>query len=163
MWTIPRHVILTAATGVGVAPLGALDSALLAAGIGDFNLVRISSIVPPGADVLYFEHGGGAYLAELGKGAFLPAVYGAITSSSPSETIASAIAIGRPRDPSQPGVIFEANIVGTQQDAIALASSMVTCAMSERGMRAFDLLTIGSEILVGDSTACAVSVACLLP
>jgi arginine decarboxylase len=41
-------------TGVGVAatPLAAFDAALYEAGIGDVNLLALSSVIPPGADVV---------------------------------------------------------------------------------------------------------------
>src|SRR5206468_7432297 len=41
----------TAGNAEGSTPLNAFDNALLAAGIGNINLVRISSILPPGVDL----------------------------------------------------------------------------------------------------------------
>jgi arginine decarboxylase len=38
-------------TGSGHTPRSALDAGLAAAGVGDYNLVRLSSIVPAGAEV----------------------------------------------------------------------------------------------------------------
>lgn len=38
-------------TGEGHTELGALDAALAAAGVGDYNLVRLSSVIPAGAAV----------------------------------------------------------------------------------------------------------------
>lgn len=43
---------VTSAWAEAVTPLAAFDAALLAAGVGDVNLVALSSIVPPDFDVI---------------------------------------------------------------------------------------------------------------
>ena len=48
---LPLTVPLVAATGAGATELGALDDALVSAGVGDFNLVEYSSVLPAGATV----------------------------------------------------------------------------------------------------------------
>lgn len=48
---LPLTVPLVAATGAGATALDALDDALVAAGVGDFNLVEYSSVLPAGAAV----------------------------------------------------------------------------------------------------------------
>lgn len=45
--TIP----VTTGAGRGPTTIAAFDAALLAAGVGDVNLVALSSVIPPGADV----------------------------------------------------------------------------------------------------------------
>lgn len=42
---------VTAATGVGPTVLAAFDDALMCAGVSNFNLVRLSSMIPPGSSV----------------------------------------------------------------------------------------------------------------
>ncbi len=42
---------VTAAVGVGPTSLAAFDDALVSAGIANFNLVRLSSVIPPGTSV----------------------------------------------------------------------------------------------------------------
>src|SRR5690606_13314100 len=50
--TTPSMTIrVSAGTGTGRTPLAAFDAALAAAGVSDFNLVRLSAVVPPGSDV----------------------------------------------------------------------------------------------------------------
>src|SRR5262249_30689843 len=51
-WTAVTMAAGTAGNAEGGTPLNAFDNALLAAGIGNINLVRISSIVPPGVELL---------------------------------------------------------------------------------------------------------------
>jgi arginine decarboxylase len=48
---LPETVPVVAATGVGATGLDALDDALVAAGVGNYNLVTYSSVVPVGATV----------------------------------------------------------------------------------------------------------------
>jgi arginine decarboxylase len=48
---LPLTVPVVAATGAGATELDALDDALVAAGVGDYNLVGYSSILPAGATV----------------------------------------------------------------------------------------------------------------
>lgn len=43
---------LSGGVGRGRTPLSAFDSALLAAGVANFNLVRLSSVIPPESDVI---------------------------------------------------------------------------------------------------------------
>lgn len=45
-------ITVTAATGTGPTSLAAFDDALRSAGVANFNLVRLSSVIPPGSTVL---------------------------------------------------------------------------------------------------------------
>lgn len=55
--TIP----VAAGTGTGLTALAAFDASLRAAGVANFNLVRLSSVIPPRVDV------------QVGEGALIPA------------------------------------------------------------------------------------------
>ncbi|MEW5919496.1 MAG: arginine decarboxylase, pyruvoyl-dependent [Bacillota bacterium] len=93
----PEQFIIVAATAEGRYGLTAFDAALLKAGIGDVNLVRLSSILPPGCRE--------ANCIEFPRGAFVPTAYGAYCSEQAGELIAAAIGIGFAPDGS--GVIME--------------------------------------------------------
>ena len=45
------NIIVTSGRGVGPTRVSAYDSALLDAGIGDFNLIELSSIIPPASNI----------------------------------------------------------------------------------------------------------------
>lgn len=45
------------ATGTGATALSAFDATLNAAGVANFNLVRLSSVIPPGSIVAEGDHG----------------------------------------------------------------------------------------------------------
>lgn len=55
-YAVPRQrtrmsIRISGGSGVGQTPLSAFDAALRAAGVENFNLVRLSSVIPPHADV----------------------------------------------------------------------------------------------------------------
>ncbi|MEW6275560.1 MAG: arginine decarboxylase, pyruvoyl-dependent [Bacillota bacterium] len=86
MLPTPRKYFLTAASAEGATPLTAFDQALLAGKIGNVNLIRVSSILPPGAQ----------YCPELAipEGALVPVAYGYIISEIPGELISAAVGVG---------------------------------------------------------------------
>jgi len=43
------EIIVTSGTGSGPTPLAAFDAALLATGVANYNLICLSSIIPPGS------------------------------------------------------------------------------------------------------------------
>jgi len=83
---VPSKFALVAGRGESVTPLNSFDAALLDAGIGNLNLVRVSSILPPGA-----RHTPGL---RIPPGTPTPTAYGYLTSSSPGEMIAAAVGVG---------------------------------------------------------------------
>jgi arginine decarboxylase len=94
----PEQFMIVATTAEGKHGLTAFDAALLKAGIGDVNLVRLSSILPPGCS----EAKNGI---DFPRGAFVPTAYGAVCSDQAGELIAAAIGVGIAADGS--GVIME--------------------------------------------------------
>ena len=89
----------TAGTAEGSTPLNAFDNALLAAGIGNINLIKVSSILPPGVELVP--------LPRIKPGALVPTAYAAMTSEVPGEVVAAAVGWARPIDPAKNGVIME--------------------------------------------------------
>lgn len=98
MLETPRKYTLVAAGAEGPTHLNAFDNALLEAGIGNLNLLRVSSILPAGA----------ARLAaiEMEPGSLVPTAYGVILSHTPGELISAAIGVGVAGDGGS-GVIME--------------------------------------------------------
>ena len=47
-----REIRLSTGVGVADTSLAAFDAALYEAGIGNFNLLPLSSVIPPGADIV---------------------------------------------------------------------------------------------------------------
>src|SRR5690554_4943920 len=86
----PNTYCLVTGAAEGNTRLNAFDNALLEAGVGDTNLMRMSSICPPGAEEITREE------LVLPKGGLIPLAYATIDSQTPQMWIASAIAIGIP-------------------------------------------------------------------
>jgi arginine decarboxylase len=52
----PLVISVRSATGTGQTPLSAFDDALHGAGVGDLNLIPLSSVVPPSAEIRRGDH-----------------------------------------------------------------------------------------------------------
>ena len=78
-WKQVTKASVTAGTAEGGTPLNAFDNALLAAGIGNVNLIKVSSIVPPDVDIVD--------LPKIKPGALVPTAYAAMTSTTPTARV----------------------------------------------------------------------------
>lgn len=121
---LPSTFTLVAGASEGPSRLNAFDNALLEAGIGDLNLVKISSVLPAGA----------LEVPEVNAppGALVPTAYGAVESQLPGEVIAAAVAVALPDDGGN-GVIFEYSGRTTAQEAEAAVRRMAEAAFERRG------------------------------
>lgn len=82
----PTCYSLVAAAAEGEKELTAFDRALLKAGVGNVNLIRVSSILPPGA--MFTPK------LDIPPGSLVPIAYGSISSQDPGAMIAAAVAVG---------------------------------------------------------------------
>jgi arginine decarboxylase len=143
----------TAGNAEGSTPLNAFDNALLEAGIGNINLVRISSILPPGIDLVS--------LPRIKPGAIVPTAYAVQTSEVPGEVIAAAVGWARPEDPSRNGVIMEFHDKATREEAQRMIVQMLEEAFRVRGQRIRDMRVFAVEHRV-ERTGCALAAVTLL-
>jgi pyruvoyl-dependent arginine decarboxylase len=128
-WFRTRAVVLTSGVGIGNSQIVAFDSALRAAKIADFNLIRVSSIVPAGVPIYTLRQGVGPI---SGNGCMLPAVYACTASGDQGEFLSGAVGVGVPRDPAQSGVIFFREGLGqVEADCVGEVADMVREAMTE--------------------------------
>lgn len=130
-----HKLYLVAGKAEGSTPLNAFDNALLDAGIGDVNLVKVSSIVPPNAEVVLEK-------PNLPRGALVPCVYAERTSEKPGEKIAVALAVGLAEDGF--GVVMESD-GETAEEAVAKATKMVEEAFRVRKLELKRVLKISVE------------------
>lgn len=135
MLPTPKKYTLVAGAAEGPTSLNAFDNALLAAGIGNLNLVRVSSILPPGAR--FTEK------LDIAPGSLTPTAYGAISSETPGETIAAAVGIGLSEDTF--GVIMEWSGIATAEEAEAEIRKMVEAAFEQRNMPLKDVVVKSVE------------------
>src|SRR4051795_8172857 len=81
-WSAPNVFWLASGSAEGATPINAFDNALLNAGVGNLNLVKVSSVVPTGAVMLDQP-------IPIGPGTLVPAVYATGHSNVPGEQLCS--------------------------------------------------------------------------
>ena len=137
LYETPSHYFLCSGSSEGYTELNAFDQALLDAGIGDTNLVRLSSILPPGCQrVEPFGPPGGA---------LVPVAYSAMRSSTPGEVISAAVAIAVADDPSLPGLIMEYHGAESLDDAVEQVREMARRGMEHRDRGIDEVLSAGAQ------------------
>lgn len=130
----PTRYALVAGTGDGATSLTAFDKALLNAGIGNVNLVKISSILPPG---VCFTGS-----VDISPGSLVPTAYGYMTSDVPGERVAAAVAVGL--SPSY-GVIMEYAGKVSAKEAEQAVRQMVFEAFRARDIPLLGVLSKAAE------------------
>jgi arginine decarboxylase len=133
----PTHYFLVSGSSEGFTPLNAFDGALLRAGIGDTNVVKMSSIVPPHCQLIA--------PVPLPPGSLVPTAYASITSDIPGEIIASAVAVALPENPDYPGLIMEYSAKGPKAEIEETVRQMAIEGMKLRGRVIKDLNSIAVE------------------
>lgn len=143
----------TAGHAEGMTPLNAFDNALLAAGIGNVNLVKVSSIVPPDADIVT--------LPRIKPGTLVPTAYAAISSQTPGELISAAVGYALPEDRAKAGVIMEFHDTVPKAQAERMIRLMLEEAFRVRGETIRELAVVAAEHRV-ERVGCAVAAVTLL-
>lgn len=117
----PKYYSIVSGVGASQYPLVAFDNALRQAGVGDYNLVEVSSILPPRCE--YREQ------IDIPKGSILYTAYATLTvSKGESGSVAAAVAI--PVFQQENGVIFHASYA--ELNAEANVRDMCREAMNNR-------------------------------
>lgn len=137
MFPIPTKFFLVSGCGEGITLLNAFDNALIVAGVGHCNLIKVSSIIPPKAKKIK--------LPQIPAGALLPIAYASIYSDIPSDLISSAIAVAIPDDINKNGIIMEYSTKGSKKIAEKIATEMAESGMKNRGLKIKQIYTISVE------------------
>ncbi len=129
----------------GETELNAFDGAVLKSGVGNTNLLKVSSILPPNC----------SEIAPLNfqEGSLLPIAYSSITSSIYDQVISSAISIAHPMDSKKCGVIMEFHNIDSRSSTEEKAESMAVESMRIRGESVKFIQSISSEHIVKKSGA----------
>jgi arginine decarboxylase len=143
----------TAGHAEGGTALNAFDNALLAAGIGNINLIKVSSIVPPDVDLIE--------LPKIKPGALVPTAYAAMTSEVPGERVVAAVGYALPDDPARPGVIMEFHDVSDRETAERRIAEMLDEAFRVRGDTIREMKIVSADHRV-ERIGCAVAAVMLL-
>lgn len=132
-----NNFYITSGVGSGQTELNSFDCALFNSGVANYNLVRISSILPPCSEE--------CTSVCLKEGAILHTAYAAISSKISNKTISAAIAVGIPIDNAKIGVIMEFSDYCNKDVALKKVSTMVEDAMRLRGYQVKEIKTSVAE------------------
>ncbi|MCY0878193.1 MAG: arginine decarboxylase, pyruvoyl-dependent [Firmicutes bacterium] len=119
-----RKFTVVAGAAEGPTRLNAFDNALLRAGIGNVNLVRISSILP--------AHAVEEPILKVEPGSLVPTAYGTIIAEDRGALIAAAVAVGIGA-PDEYGVIMEFSGHCSEREAAETVERMAAEAFRARG------------------------------
>lgn len=133
----PTQYFLVSGASEGYTPLNAFDGALLQAGIGNTNIVKMSSILPPHCQQIFS--------IALPPGALVPAAYAALTSDVPGEIISAGVAVAFPEDENQNGLIMEYSAKGDRRKIEETVRTMAVEGMKLRGWPIKELKSIAIE------------------
>jgi arginine decarboxylase len=153
----PNAYFLCAASARGAMPLTAFDGALLGSGVGNTNLLKVSSILPPSAREIP--------PAKLKYGAPVLIAYAAQDShgATVGQRLSASIAVGVPVDPTLPGVIMEHHTShGSEEACRTTCEEMVREAFKTRGFELAEVKSKSASIVVPDSGAAAAFAAAVL-
>ncbi len=111
MRMIPRKVFFTRGVGRHRERLSSFEMALRDAGIEKFNLVRVSSILPPHCEIVSREEG----LKELSPGEVVFCVLSENASNEPHRLISASVGCAVPKDRNVYGYLSEHHSFGQSE------------------------------------------------
>ncbi len=139
---VPRNFFLTKGVGRHKERLESFELALRDAGINRFNLVPVSSIVPPGCKLIPKEEG--IKMLQSGEVVFL--VLARNSTNEPHRLIASSIGVAIPSRSEEYGYLSEHHSFGqTEESAGEYAEDLAATMLAATMGLAFDVSTAWDE------------------
>lgn len=127
---LAKQCCMSKGVGISEKVLPSFDKALLDAGVGNYNLVRLSSILPAHHEWVPVQE----ITKHIQEGSLLPTAYSTISSRTVGETIVSTIGVGLPVDTDKVGVIMEYSTTNvSEEEALHTLDDMIREAFAERG------------------------------
>ena len=141
MWKARKFYLFTGKAENASEPLLSFDASLFDAGVGSYNLVKVSSIRPP-----CFQQSSDVTVPQ---GDTLFAAYTSNTKCAAC-IISSAVGVGIPADDNNIGVIMKYSCDNTKDIAEEKVREMVLAAMALRGIQTKDVLVVSAEAVCSD-------------
>ncbi len=146
---VPTKVFFTRGVGRAKSQLLSFEEALREAGIAPYNLISVSSILPPEAEIVSRDEG----LSLLSPGQILYTVLARNTSNELNRMISSAIGYALPKDRKKWGYLSEHHSFGETEKvagdfAEKLAAEMLASTMGEHEKLVRDVER--NEYVMGD-------------
>lgn len=150
---------LASGKDTGPTPLNAMDFAYLNAGVGDTNLMVVSSILPPNCQLVApfkLQPGTLQYIAAARKkrdGIEFPG----------ATFMSAAVAVGLPEDPNEAGLIMEhSGYFNTKQDCENKVRQMVMVGLARRKRPIKKILSISASQEITAITGPSAVFACVV-
>ena len=132
----------------GPTKLNAFDNALTDAGIGDVNLIKVSSMLAGNCEI--------CGLPKLKAGAMVNCVLSEVTSDNPGDVITAAVAVAIGE---KLGCVVETSGINEKpEDLVEKAKFMVSYMMEKREVEIKDLIVEKSSATVEDIASVVASV-----
>lgn len=109
---VPRKMFLTKGVGVHKEKLASFEMALRNAQIAKYNLVEVSSICPPGCEMISREEG----LGEFKPGQIVHVVLSKNSTNEPNRLIAASVGVAMPTDKNMYGYLSEHHSFGEDEE-----------------------------------------------
>lgn len=134
---VPKFVFFTKGVGTHKEKLRAFELALRDAGIAHFNLVQVSSILPPGCKVISSKKG----LQMMEPGQIVYCVLAKNETSEPNRLISSSIGLAQPAGHKHHGYLSEHHSFGEREEVCSEYCEDLAAAMlaSTLGMKYDDV------------------------
>ena len=152
------RIPVTSSVGVGPTPVAAFDAALRGAGIADLNLIRLSSVIPTGAEVSVRMEAPPSLVGNgAGWGDRHYVVYADARASSPGEVAAACV--GWVQDPVTGSGLF-VEIEGDDEDLVrSQVVASLDAMVAARGVDMGPPTVLSRSITCEDQPVCALVVA----
>lgn len=134
-----KKYLICSSVGNGNYELASFDNALLNSGISNYNLVKVSSILP--------VHMSLKTSIDIPEGSVLYTAYASRTTKKKNEIISAAIAVGIPDNPENIGVIMEYSGICRKSEAEQYVKMMVVEAMNHRNYQIKEIACQSSEVV----------------
>lgn len=131
--------IITSSIGVGKTELTSFDNALIKCKIANYNLVKVSSILPPNSKKVDD--------VDLPEGSILFTAYAAISTNLNGQHISAAVGVGIPKDKTKIGVIMECSDYCNKDEIEMKLKNMIVEAMISRGYEIEEILFEANDVI----------------
>ena len=125
MGQVPRYFFLTKGSGRHKENLASFEDALRDAGISSYNLVTVSSIVPPGCKQITREQG----TSMLRPGEIVFLVLARNSTNEPHRLVAASIGLAMPKDETVHGYLSEWHGFGVTEEEAGEYSEDIAAQM----------------------------------
>ncbi len=155
---LAKECCISRGVGISEKALPSFDRALLDAGVGNYNLVRLSSILPAYPKWIPIDE----ITDHIREGSLLPTAYSTISSRQVGQRIVSTIGVGLPADETKVGVIMEYSTTDvTEDEALETLHEMIREAFEVRGWELKEIRSTSISAVVEKEGSQVTTFACI--